>query len=507
MLFERMLELSKYSLGVGDRFAHQGEAQLRAVMKAAEAGVEVVPVWNKSHREHTTIGSRPADTRQAADAAVAALGWELPYHVDADHINLGTVDQYLATSDFFTIDVADSIGKLASDVEIGAFVDRHAELIGQIEVAGIEKPLTTTRASVEAIARGYLYAVQQAGEIYRHIESAKAAGTFITEVSMDETEAPQTPLELLVILAAISDEGIPIQTIAPKFTGRFNKGVDYVGDVAQFAKEFDEDLAVIAHTVNRYQLPSNLKLSVHSGSDKFSIYEAIKTGLRKHDAGVHVKTAGTTWLEELIGMAEAGGEGLLLAKDIYREALANADQLCGPYATVIDIDSALLPTTDEVDRWTSEEFVSALRHDPSCKAFNASFRQLLHVGYKIAVQMGDRYVNVLEACREPIARNVTENLFERHIKPLFLALLVLLCLGAPDLAAAELAMGFRVGEVSQDSAIVWSRVTKHAERNWDGVPSQKKRSPKVDEYVPTISFRHHDVHGRVVHEYRGDAVR
>jgi len=154
--------------------------------------------------------------------------------------------------------VADSIGKPADDTDVKAFVDRHSELIGQIEVAGIERPLSTTRVLVEKIARGYLHAVQQAGEIYRHIESAKAAGTFITEVSMDETDAPQSPLDMLVILAAIADQRIPIQTIAPKFTGRFNKGVDYVGDVKQFAREFDEDLAIIALAVEQYDLPHNL---------------------------------------------------------------------------------------------------------------------------------------------------------------------------------------------------------------------------------------------------------
>ena len=106
----------------------------------------------------------------------------------------------------------------------------------------------------------YLLAVQEAGKIYRHIAAVKGAGKFITEVSMDETDSPQTPPELLIILAAIADEKIPIQTIAPKFTGRFNKGVDYVGDVAQFEKEFNEDLAVIDFAVKQYGLPGTLEI-------------------------------------------------------------------------------------------------------------------------------------------------------------------------------------------------------------------------------------------------------
>jgi len=227
-------------------------------------------------------------------------------------------------------------------------------------------------------------------------------------------------VELLIILAAIADEKIPIQTIAPKFTGRFNKGVDYVGDVAQFTKEFEEDLATIAFAIKRYGLPANLKLSVHSGSDKFSIYQAIHEGVKKFGAGVHLKTAGTTWLEELIGLAEAGGSGLELAKEVYAEAYAHEAELCAPYATVIDIDPSKLPSPDEVNEWTSDQFTGALRHDQSNPAYNQSFRQLLHVGFKVAAKMGDRYLKTLEENEAIVAKNVTTNLFERHIKPVFL---------------------------------------------------------------------------------------
>ena len=401
-----MLTLSKYSLGVGDRFAHQARAQLRACMLAAERGVEVVPVWNKSYREHAIIGSEPPSARAAADAAVRKLGWSKPYHVDADHINLSTVGGFLGCCDFFTLDVADWIGKPADPADVRAFTDRHSELGGD-------------RDAVVAAAAKYLAAVKEAGKIYRHIAARRDGAPFITEVSMDETDSPQTPRELLVILAAIADEGIPIQTIAPKFTGRFNKGVDYVGDVAKFSEEFSNDIAIIALAVRQYGLPSNLKLSVHSGSDKFSLYGPIRRALETSGAGVHLKTAGTTWLEELIGLAEAGGEGLELAKDVYAEAYAHREELCAPYAAVIDIHPARLPAPEVVRKWTPEQFVSALRHVPGCKDFNSDLRQLLHVGYKVAAKMGARYLDLLEACEASVAKNVTTNLLDRHILPLF----------------------------------------------------------------------------------------
>ncbi len=237
---------------------------------------------------------------------------------------------------------------------------------------------------------------------------------------MDETDRPQSPVEMFFILAMIADERIPAQTIAPKFTGRFNKGVDYVGDVDRFATEFEQDLAVISLAVKKFDLPSNLKLSIHSGSDKFSIYPAINKAIRKFNAGLHVKTAGTTWLEELIGLAAAGGDGLEMAKGIYAKAIAKKDELCGPYASVIDIDEDNLPAVDEVNGWLSEEFVNALRHEQNCDKYNRDFRQLLHVAYKIAAQLGSDYIDMLDKYEDVVAKNVTENIYERHLKPIFI---------------------------------------------------------------------------------------
>ena len=415
-----MLILEKFSFGVGDRFAHQAKSQLAAFQKLAADGVKIAPVWNKSNREHTFVGSEPQSVFDAGKAAVAALGWNDGWHVDADHIRLETVDRFLPCSDFFTLDVADSIGKPASADDVTAFVVRHPELIGTISIPSIATPFTTTRADIERIVSKYLLAVQDAGKIYRHIAAKKGGDNFIAEVSMDETDAPQTPPELLVILAAIADEKIRAQTIAPKFTGRFNKGVDYVGDLVQFEKEFHDDLAVIAFAIARYGLPANLKLSVHSGSDKFSLYPIIRRTLPKFGAGLHLKTAGTTWLEELIGLAEAGGDGLALGKEIYAYALAHVDELCAPYASVIDIDKSKLPSAETVNAWNGAQLANAIRHIPGHPELNIHMRQLLHVSFKLAAKAGTRYTDLLNANEAIVAKNVTENIYERHMRPLFI---------------------------------------------------------------------------------------
>ena len=410
----------KFTFGVGDRFAHGAHAQLQAFIAAKELGIDICPTWNKSNREHDIIGSEPQSTRDAADKAVADLTWKGEYLLDADHINLTTVDRFVAPCNFFTLDVADDIGAAADTADIEAFIEKHPELIGSISIEGIEKPLEISRDLVKQTADQFLKATQKARAIYDHIVSAKGGiDDFVTEISMDETDKPQVPAEMLIILAAIADQGIPIQTIAPKFTGRFNKGVDYVGDVAQFEQEFNDDLSVLAHAIKTYGLPESLKLSVHSGSDKFSIYEPIKKAITRTGAGLHIKTAGTNWLEEVIGLATAGGDGLELAKEIYAKALEKKEDLCEPYATVIDIEHSKLPPIEEVNAWSSEQYVSALTHDQSNPGYNPNFRQLLHVGFKIAAQMGDRYLDALKANEEIISQCVTNNLLERHMKPLF----------------------------------------------------------------------------------------
>ncbi len=406
------------TLGCGDRFGHQGEAQLMAFIGASKLGVEVYPVWNKSHREHTTVLTTPAAVRVEADAATATLEWGKPYFVDADHISLKTVDGFLASSDFFTLDVADFIGESASAKDVDEFVEAMSDFVGEINLTGINDPLHAAEAVIRTITRKYLFAVQEAGRIYRHIAEQKNEA-FIVEISMDETDDPQTPLELLFILAMVAREGIPVDTIAPKFSGRFNKGVDYVGDVAQFEKEFELDVAALRFAAKNFGLKESLRLSIHSGSDKFSIYPVMNRIIKKHGVGLHIKTAGTTWLEEIIGLAEAGGEGLAVAQRIYAAAMERYDELAAPYATVIDIDPAKLPSIETVNGWSGEQYANALRHDLESPEYNSSFRQLIHVAYKVAAELGREYLQALENESDRVGSNVTNNLLQRHILPIF----------------------------------------------------------------------------------------
>jgi hypothetical protein len=411
------MKLEKYSIGIGDRFGCQGAAQLVALERAAARGLPLVPVWNKSEREHLIVGTGPEHQRRAADEAVRARGWDRAYYVDADHIGMETVDRYLPWCDFYTIDVADFIGKPPEDpVPFLRAMERYR---GALVIPGASAPVVITDAALGAFARKYLRAVGAAAGVYRHIADKKGEGTFVTEISVDEAAGPQTPVELLLIMAALGLERVPVETLAPRFSGAFLKGSDYVGDVRRFEREFRDDLAVIAFAVKEFGLPGNLKLSIHTGSDKFSLYPVMHRALRAADAGIHLKTAGTTWLEELAGLAAAGGEGLDFAREIYREAYGRSEELCRPYLAVIDIDARRLPPPEEVDGWGPEEFVRALEHDLPCASCNPHLRQLLHVGFRVAAERRARFEELLGRHRDLIGDHVARNLYDKHIVPLF----------------------------------------------------------------------------------------
>ncbi len=414
------MKIEKYSIGIGDRFGHQGAAQLSAFVKAREHGVDVVPVWNKSYREHTLIGTKPQDTRLEADRAAKTLGWDSSYYVDADHIGIKTVDTFIGPSDYFTLDIADFIGKEPAPDDLADFTKYCGKYIGTLNIPGLKNGLEVRRESVVYIGKNYLSAVKEAGKIYRYIASRKGKENFVTEVSTDETTTPQTPVELFFVLAALSREQVPLQTVAPKFTGQFLKGVDYVGNVVQFAREFEQDVAVIAHAISEFGLPETLKISIHSGSDKFSLYPVINKAIKKFNAGLHLKTAGTTWLEEVIGLASSGGNGLKIAKEIYGQSYTRLEELAKPYLAVIDIQQDKLPAPSVVNKWDSAELVLALKHDPSCPRYSTSFRQLIHIGFKVAAEMGDRFTNALDKSASLINEGVTENIYERHLRPIFL---------------------------------------------------------------------------------------
>lgn len=418
--------MQPYSFGIGDRFAQQGPFLLKALKEAERQGVLITPVFNKSHREHKTVGSRPISVLNEAEQAVQLLDWEYKYGVDADHIGLDTIHQYLDYANFFTIDVAKYIGKKAPDEQIDAFVAKsQKKLKSPLSIPGVDEAISLGKDNITQTARQYLFAIQKAAEIHSIITKHKKSDKVYIEISMDEVEQPQKPAELLLILAMIAEEGIPIDTIAPKFCGRFNKGVDYEGDVEQFAAEFENDLCILTFIARVYGMSKHPKLSVHTGSDKFSLYPIMNRLIKKHDTGLHLKTAGTNWLAEAAGLALSGNEngsreGLKLVKEIYKGAYQRFRELTGPYQHVLNIDEHQLPSPSQVGGWSGSEFAEALMNNPESDAYNPSFRQVMHTAYKIAAEMSEQFLPLLKKYEQQTGQYVFENIYYNHLKPLFI---------------------------------------------------------------------------------------
>ncbi|HMB00300.1 MAG TPA: tagaturonate epimerase family protein [Spirochaetota bacterium] len=413
------MQLEKYSLGIGDRFGLQAEAQLKALLKGQQQGIKAVPVWNKSFREHNIIKSLPETVLIKARKAVKALQWQDSFYIDADHINMNNVKDFIASSNFFTIDVADYIGKKAAPGAVTAFTEKYQKYCGSLSLHKKNFQLHLNKETIKQTAASLLTAVEKAGTLYKFIKKHKGKDNFITEISMDETDKPQTPEQLFLILAAIADQGIPAQTVALRFSGRFNKGTEYRGNLQLFSEQFNRDLAVLQYAIPEFNLPLNLKLSVHSGSDKFSLYPIINKALKKFKAGLHLKTAGTSWLAELCGLAESGDRGLQTARTVYYQAYKRLPELCKPYAAVMNIDINKLPSPETVEGWNSSAFSAALTHDQQNPAYNSDLRQLMHVAYKIAAEMGDEYRQQVKAHSELIGAKVTDNIYQKHLLPLY----------------------------------------------------------------------------------------
>jgi hypothetical protein len=141
--------------------------------------------------------------------------------------------------------------------------------------------------------------------------------------------------------------------------------------------------------------------------------------LRKHNKGIHIKTAGTTWLEEMIGLALAGDEALALTKSIYAKAYDRRNELCAPYSAVIDIDESQLPIAGRGRKMEWSAVADTLRHIPGHPLYNPSFRQLIHVGYKVAAEYSNVYISLINQNASIVGKQVTENIYHRHFRRLF----------------------------------------------------------------------------------------
>lgn len=284
------------SFGFGDRLGLATSGHIASVK-----GTKFAPIFaQQSVRENTRTGRTPQQVMDDAKRAVDAAKWESAWGADADHLK--TVDDIppfiQAGYTFFTVDPGEHVDNAADTDSVEALKQKVASLnwdeLSALYLSG-DGEQTWGRFEAESLMRAtvkYGRAIQHAVSMFKRLSELKE--TFDFEVSVDETDSPTTPLEHFFIANELTRKGVKFTSLAPRFIGRFEKGVDYIGDLNALDIELSKHAAVTAHF-------GTYKLSLHSGSDKFSVYPLVA----KHwGERIHVKTAGTSYLEALRVLAK-----------------------------------------------------------------------------------------------------------------------------------------------------------------------------------------------------------
>jgi hypothetical protein len=285
------------SFGFGDRLGLATRGHIQALRLST---FDLRPVFaQQSVRENTRTGRTPQQVMDDAKRAVDAAKWDSTWGADADHLK--TVDDLPPFVDagytFFTVDPGEHVDNAADTDPLEALRQKVTVLnwgeLSALYLSG-DSDQAWGRFDSESLMRAavkYSRAIQHAVSMFKRLSELKDEFDF--EMSVDETDAPTTPLEHFFIANELTRAGVKFTSLAPRFIGRFEKGVDYIGNLNELDVELSKHAAVTAHF-------GTYKLSLHSGSDKFSVYPLIA----KHwGERIHVKTAGTSYLEALRALA------------------------------------------------------------------------------------------------------------------------------------------------------------------------------------------------------------
>jgi hypothetical protein len=407
------------SVGFGDRLGSATPGHVRALQEEARFLREnrfLTPVFaQQSVRENARTGRTPQQVMDDAMWGVFQAGWRGPWGADADHLKTPEDIAAFASAGFtlYTIDPGDHVddeAHTASPAEVEAKVqalpwDALEDTIGNVERRYLGNvfdlgnfSLTLEREALYRAAAKYGRAIAHTARMYRHLAANPPAGCdpaggyrFELEVSVDETETPTSPEEHFYVASELKRLEVVWVSLAPRYVGRFEKGVDYVGDLGEFEAELAKH-AAIAHALGPY------KLSIHSGSDKFSIYPIV-AGLT--DGLVHLKTAGTSYLEALRAVAQ-------VAPTFFREILALARERYGTDRATYHVSAQLnrVPAPDAPDDAGLPDLLDQ---------FDA--RQVLHVTFgSVLDAFGGRLLTTLQQ-HEEVYHALLEAHFRRHLSP------------------------------------------------------------------------------------------
>jgi len=394
------------SAGFGDRLGIATPGHIRA-LRAVDG--DIAPIFTQqSIREMTRTGRSAQQVMDDATWGVFGEGWQAGFGADADHLKTtADIDTCAASGyTFYTIDPGEYVNNEAETASLSVLREGFERLPWQ-EWGDTPEALTRRysgqvfrvedhelsfdeHALLKATVK-YGRAVAHIATMYRHL--SKTAKTFEFEISVDETETPTSHAEHLFMVSELKRLGVDWVSLAPRFIGRFEKGVDYIGDI----NAFEADIAVHAAIARQY---GPYKLSLHSGSDKFSIYAP---AMRQTRGVVHLKTAGTSYLEALHTVADLDAT---LCREIYAFARDHYLTDRASYHVSADLDKAPLPASVP-----DSQLGSLLdQHD---------VRQILHVTFGSVLKNQDFYTRMMALLRsnpDAYAANLVTH-FKRHLAP------------------------------------------------------------------------------------------
>ena len=412
-LAPRPLGLAR-SVGCGDRLGLATPGHVRALRGS---GTGFAPIYaQQSIREMTRTQRSPAQVLDDATWGVLQEGWRDGYGADADHLKTAEdVDLCVrAGYTLYTIDPGDHVDNAAESDALATLSAKFEALpwevlesspralrqsyLGRAPDLGADATLAIDEEALLRAAAKYGRAIAHTVGLYRHLADRMAGRPFELEVSVDETATPTRVVEHWFVASELARLGVRWVSLAPRFSGRFEKGVDYIGDLAAFEAELARHVAVARHL-------GPYKLSLHSGSDKFSVYPAFA---RLAGSLVHLKTAGTSYLAALQAIAR-------VAPDLFREILAFARERYAEDRATYHV-SADLARVPDPDRLSDEELAGVLEGFDARQALHVSFGSVLTArGAGGEYRFRDRLYAALEAHEEVHYEAVAAHI-RRHLQ-------------------------------------------------------------------------------------------
>jgi hypothetical protein len=401
------------SMGFGDRLGLANPAHLRAV-----AGTKIKPVLaQQSIRELERTNRKPAEVMDAATWAVFQEGFKDVFGADADHLKTTDDIDLMVKAGFtmFTFDPGAYVVNEADSLPLSELLERTNSLPWAVLKDSFEEVLLRYEDKLFPISEDFriqpdkgevLRALIKYGAVVAHtvklhtyLKEHYPNYPFELELSVDETDSVTSPFEHLFIANELKRLGIKLVSLAPRFVGEFEKGIDYKGDLEQFQREYIKHVK-IAETFGPY------KISIHSGSDKFSVYEVVGS---LGQGRVHVKTAGTSYLEALRTVATVAPALFREILDFAREQFETEKESYHVSAEIQNVSSS----ADCSDRQLTELFE---QNDA---------RQVLHVTFGKVLTFKDsqgkyvfreRIMNCLKQNEETHYKYLEEH-FRRHLRP------------------------------------------------------------------------------------------